>query len=655
MKKSRVSCIAALFLTALLVETPLFNAALVAQTEATNTIGVRMARLQIVADEEQLQVAPKFGEEQVAVLQINSEDKKPEDRPKVKAGDTVKVLSAAGGLLGFFLVQKKKPSPSQTVQAKDGAQTLNVPGNYRTSDIANLEGRTASGSVLQPLAKTDSDAVFCGTLNPEDIQKGTRVQAVDKNTGEVKGKADYHFVAVIGAWTKPMLSKPGVLVDLYVGVEGNQNSKMLVNVPLPSGLVFADGTTMKSYVKTVKDLNRPIDKIKSTEPVVPGQRRTYAIPITMRLIQEEDGISKVGEWAEGIVTDPRPTLNGYVPNARRTTDLKVTIDGQPADTTFDRTSGAFRVKPKEDLPPGNHTVSVSVQRNNEWIPLTITSLLVKRPPTVTTPPTTTTTQICGYVPISEPGTNEHDILLIYAHDGEDAVIGNPHKEGWLFVGSIEKEKTSDGMVKIKVEASTYWCWSDTEYWNFQAPTDGNEWGLINKRMTGYQHNPLGNCLSGHEPFMKVQVDADVSLSGSVTVENLDGVSECDVHGKVQGELWTVGIEADEAKRSTLTFDKKDDNRPTFKVEAQVGVSSKEGASGSAGGSIEMKPPYTRELQTGEDNITIHRQGVLHEKGTLNYKGMATLKFYINDYALKAELKVAPTEFKVEKLNECKHP
>ena len=346
-----------------------------AQTGMTDTTGVRVARLQVAADGEELQVAPKIGEQQVALLQINGEDKKPEDRPRVKAGDRVTILSATGSLLVFFIIQQKTSRPqSQTVQVKDGKQALNVPGNYSATNVADLEARTSSGSVLQPLAKTDSDAAFSGALNPEDVRKGTNLQAVDKNTGEVKGQADCRFVAVTGAWTKPALSKPGVLVDLYVGIEGNPDSKVLVSVPLPSGLVFADGTTNKSYVRRVKDLNRPLDKVKSTEPVLLGQRRTYAIPISTRLIEETDGIGRVGEWADGIVTSPRPTLDGYVPDARRMADLKATIDGQLADTTFDRTSGAFSVRPKSDLQAGNHTVQINGRRNDLWIPLTIGTL-----------------------------------------------------------------------------------------------------------------------------------------------------------------------------------------------------------------------------------------------------------------------------------------
>jgi hypothetical protein len=348
---------------------------LAAQTEPTAP-NVRIARLEIQADAEELQVAQKFGERQVAMLQVNGEDKKPEERPKVKSGDRVKVLSATGALLGFFLVQKKSSGgsrPSQTVQVDEGQPTLNVAGDYRATNLENLQGMTSSGSALQPLVKTDSDAAFCGPLSPEDIQKGTEIQAVDKSTGEVKGKAAYDFVAVTGAWTNPSLTKTGVPVDLFVGVEGDPNAKVMVNVPLPAGLVFADGTTVKNFVKTVKDLKRPLDKIKSTEPALPGQKRTYAIPIAARMIQED---GKVGDWADGIVTNPRPTLDGYVPNARDISDLKATIDAQPADSTFDRSSGAFRVTPKNDLTEGTHNVAVAGRQKNAWIPLTVGAMTV---------------------------------------------------------------------------------------------------------------------------------------------------------------------------------------------------------------------------------------------------------------------------------------
>ncbi|MDQ7779349.1 MAG: hypothetical protein RDV41_06525 [Planctomycetota bacterium] len=291
--------------------------------------------------------------------------------------------------------------------------------------------------------------------------------------------------------------------------------------------------------------------------------------------------------------------------------------------------------------------------------------------------------VCKYNLEKKPGEAEQFYREIWAcpDDGEtklveqgewkktkkvlDCCLFEEDKRKWRRAGNIFVYKAIDGeiLINAKIDGNyrTPDCRPDLvkhhpggELVKFTSGIDGKDWGRFNRREKKIIHTG-SLCTSGHAPSCTAQIDADVAISGTISMKDGWGGSSGNVQCSVQGELWTVGLAEDKAERKKIDITQKEGESPQYKLVFQIGTSQKEGPYAKLGPEVTWSPISTTPLDTANESVSMRRGATCGVEGTLYYKGIIVLNLSIDDVAVEIHLKVSPTEFGLRIVKECAHP
>jgi hypothetical protein len=278
---------------------------------------------------------------------------------------------------------------------------------------------------------------------------------------------------------------------------------------------------------------------------------------------------------------------------------------------------------------------------------------------------------CNYEKKEKPGEKLSQTAKLWAKDGQEAFIADEKdidalsfsdKWGLFPVANITRVKKEDGTVELSVETTVeslpcigppFVLRNGPERWRFGI----REGELSNERSIYFQHNPnVCKCVKGTDAWLDVAVDAKLQLEGDVKIEDLIGISTCNVDARIEGHLWTTQVYQDVDETKTITVKQNEKTAaPEIEIQGKLKLTEKglEGEA-SAEGKVKVELFKPAKIDRPSGYILQRGMGRIRDDGRLACRSTVSLKFDVDDYKVTAALRAKPGPFELEKRKEC-HP